>query len=105
MNRKFAYKLPIFRLSAAFVLALLIGTGNGAILNAQNRSQPNSSATSVVTGDPTLNDLVEAALRDSREIRAAQKKYEASLDHRSVVSSLPDPRLSLLSASTNPLPG
>ena len=53
-----------------------------------------------------LDDLVAEALRDNRDIRAAQKKYEASRQHPSVVSSLPDPRLSLVSNNVgNPIPG
>jgi outer membrane protein, heavy metal efflux system len=59
-----------------------------------------------VAGPVFLNDLVAEALRDNRDIRAAQKKYEASLDRRSVVSSLPDPRLTLASVNAgNPIPG
>ena len=46
-----------------------------------------------------LEDFIAEALRDNREIRAAQKRYEASLERRSISSSLPDPRLSISSAN------
>ncbi len=59
-----------------------------------------------VAGTVQLDDLVAEALRDNRDIRAAQKKYEASIDRRSVASSLPDPRLTLASVNAgNPIPG
>lgn len=74
------------------------GEGNLRVAIARQTEQP-------APGTVLLDDLIAEALRDNRDIRAAQKKYEATLDHRSVASSLPDPRLSFLSASTNPIPG
>ena len=52
-----------------------------------------------------LDDLVDEALRNNREIRAAQKKYEASRQRPSQFSSLPDPLLSFASNNIgNPIP-
>src|ERR1041385_3274911 len=42
-----------------------------------------------------LPDLVQEALRNNREILAAQKKYEAARQRPSQESSLPDPGVSL----------
>ena len=42
-----------------------------------------------------LASLVEEALRNNREILAAQKRYEAARQRPSVASSLPDPTVSL----------
>jgi outer membrane protein, heavy metal efflux system len=49
-----------------------------------------------------LASLVDEALRNNREILAAQKKYEASRQRPSQESSLPDPTLSLGYASNGP---
>ena len=52
-----------------------------------------------------LNDLVEEALRNNRDIRAAQRKYEASRQRPSQSSTLPDPMLSFSSNNIgNPVP-
>jgi len=49
-----------------------------------------------------LASLVDEALRNNREILAAQKKYEAARQRPSQESSLPDPTLSLGYASNGP---
>src|SRR5579872_3083890 len=49
-----------------------------------------------------LASLVDEALRNNREILAAQKRYEASRQRPSQESSLPDPTLSLGYASNGP---
>ena len=49
-----------------------------------------------------LASLVDEALRNNREILAAQKKYEAARQRPSQASSLPDPTLSLGYASNGP---
>src|SRR5271157_5084772 len=57
-------------------------------------------------GAQPLPSLVEEALRNNREILAAQKRYEAARQRPSIASSLPDPTVSLGYASNgNPLPG
>src|SRR5690242_3378802 len=53
-----------------------------------------------------LASLVEEALRNNREILAAQKRYESARQRPSEASSLPDPTLSLGYASNGgPWPG
>ena len=53
-----------------------------------------------------LKELTAEALRNSPEILAAQKRYEAARQRPRQESSLPDPTLSLGYSSTgNPLPG
>lgn len=49
-----------------------------------------------------MASLVDEALRNNREILAAQKKYEAARQRPSQQSSLPDPTLSLGYASNGP---
>src|SRR5579872_5786628 len=49
-----------------------------------------------------LASLVDEALRNNREILAAQKKYESARQRPSQQSSLPDPTLSLGYASNGP---
>ena len=49
-----------------------------------------------------MASLVDEALRNNREILAAQKKYEAARQRPSQESSLPDPTLSLGYASNGP---
>lgn len=106
MNRKLTFTSPFFRLSAAIVLSIATTSGDAANIKAQDRPPSSGPASAAVDGNLALPDLVEEALRNNREIRAAQKKYEAGLDRRSVVSSLPDPRLSLASVNAgNPIPG
>ena len=52
-----------------------------------------------------LEELVKEALQENRDIRAAQKRYEASRQRPSIASSLPDPMLSFLSNNIgNPIP-
>lgn len=52
-----------------------------------------------------LDELVEEALANNRDIRAAQKKYEASHQRPTQVSTLPDPTLSFMSNNIgNPIP-
>ncbi len=48
-----------------------------------------------IAGAQPLPSLVEEALRNNREILAAQKKYEAARQRPSQASSLPDPTVSL----------
>jgi len=48
-----------------------------------------------LAGGQPLSRLVEEALRNSREILAAQKKYEAARQRPSEAASLPDPTVSL----------
>lgn len=56
-------------------------------------------------GTVALEDLTEEALRNNRDIRAAQKRLEASQQRPSLVSSLPDPVLSFASGNIgNPAP-
>src|SRR3974377_518879 len=43
----------------------------------------------------SLDSLVEEALRNNREILAAQKKYEAARQRPSQAAALPDPTVSL----------
>ena len=91
---------------AAVLLLAAIVASLGAPASGQGRAQPSGGEAVSVSGTLSLDDLVQVAIRDNHEIRAAQKKYEASLSRRSVVSSLPDPRLSLASINAgNPLPG
>jgi outer membrane protein TolC len=53
----------------------------------------------------SLDDLVAEALRNNREILAAQKRYEAARQRPGQESSLPDPALSLgYTSNGNPLP-
>ncbi len=53
-----------------------------------------------------LADLVDEALRNNREILAAQKRYEAARQRPSQASSLPDPMFSPgYTSNGNPLPG
>src|ERR1035438_8800587 len=53
-----------------------------------------------------LPALVDEALRNNREILAAQKKYEAARERPTQVNSLPDPMISLgYNSVGNPLPG
>lgn len=53
-----------------------------------------------------LNDLISEALANNPEIQAAQKRYEASRQRPSQVSSLPDPMFSPgWTSNGNPLPG
>ncbi len=53
-----------------------------------------------------LQDLIKEALRDSPEILAAQKRYEAARERPRQESSLPDPTLSAgYFSNGNPLPG
>lgn len=53
-----------------------------------------------------LNDLLAEALRGNPEVMAAQKRYEASRQRPTQVSSLPDPMFSPgYSSNGNPLPG
>jgi outer membrane protein TolC len=56
----------------------------------------------VPAGAQPLASLVDEALRNNREILAAQKKYEAARQRPSQQSSLPDPTLSLGYASNGP---
>src|ERR1700740_2595091 len=57
-------------------------------------------------GAQPLASLVDEALRNNREILAAQKKFEAARQRPSQASSLPDPTLSLGYASNGgPWPG
>src|SRR5262249_54432903 len=53
------------------------------------------AALSVPARAQSLASLVDEALRNNREILAAQKKYEAARQRPSQASSLPDPTLSL----------
>ena len=46
-------------------------------------------------GAQPLPSLVEEALRNNREILAAQKRYEAARQRPSQASSLPDPTVSV----------
>ncbi len=48
-----------------------------------------------LAGAQPLSSLVDEALRNNREILAAQKKYEAARQRPSQASALPDPTLSL----------
>src|ERR1043166_7359167 len=53
-----------------------------------------------------LASLVDEALRNNREILAAQKKYEASRQRPMQASSLPDPTVSLgYTSNGGPWPG
>ncbi len=53
-----------------------------------------------------LSTLVDEALRNNREILAAQKQYEAARQRPTQQSSLPDPMISLgYNSVGNPLPG
>jgi cobalt-zinc-cadmium efflux system outer membrane protein len=53
-----------------------------------------------------LSTLVDEALRNNREILAAQKQYEAARQRPTQQSSLPDPTISLgYNSAGNPLPG
>ena len=53
----------------------------------------------------TLSELLEEVLRSQPEIRAAQKRFEGSRLRPSLVSSLPDPILSIASNNIgNPIP-
>jgi outer membrane protein TolC len=64
-----------------------------------NRNDP------ATAGSFRLADLVEEALRNNRDIRAAQRKYEASRQRPSQASTLPDPTLSFMSNNIgNPIP-
>jgi outer membrane protein, heavy metal efflux system len=64
------------------------------------------AAFAVPAGAQSLASLVEEALRNNREILAAQKKYESARQRSPVASSLPDPTLSLGYASNGgPWPG
>jgi cobalt-zinc-cadmium efflux system outer membrane protein len=100
---------PPFKVPRPFATVLILAAivaSLGAPARGQERAQPSGATAGSVSGTLLLDDLVQVAIRDNREIRAAQKKYEASLDRRSVVSSLPDPRLTLASVNAgNPLPG
>jgi len=59
-----------------------------------------------VAGAQPVSTLVEEALRNNREILAAQKKVEALRQRPASESSLPDPKLSLAWASNGaPWPG
>lgn len=54
----------------------------------------------------SLPDLISEALRNNREVVAAQKKYEAARQRPTQESSLPDPMMSLgYNSVGNPLPG
>jgi len=56
----------------------------------------------IPAGAQTLASLVNETLRNNREILAAQKKYEAARQRPAQASSLPDPTLSIGSASNGP---
>lgn len=57
------------------------------------------------SGPLFLGDLVEEALRNNREIRASQRKFEASRQRPAQQSTLPDPTLSFSSSNIgNPIP-
>jgi outer membrane protein TolC len=64
------------------------------------------AAFAVPAGAQSLASLVDEALRNNREILAAQKKYESARQRPPEASSLPDPTLSLGYASNGgPWPG
>jgi outer membrane protein TolC len=64
------------------------------------------AALAVPAGAQPLASLVDEALRNNREILAAQKKYESARQRPPEASSLPDPTLSLGYASNGgPWPG
>src|SRR5260370_33896628 len=59
-----------------------------------------------LSGAQPLASLLEEALRNNREIVAAQKKYEAARQRPTQESILPDPMISLgYNSVGNPLPG
>ncbi len=61
---------------------------------------------STLAGAQPLATLVDDALRNNREILAAQKKYEAALQRPAQASALPDPTVSLgYSSTAYPWPG
>ncbi|MBI2817796.1 MAG: TolC family protein [Acidobacteria bacterium] len=78
----------------------------------QERAAPETSGSAVAAqaqGETAeevfLNDLIAEALKENRELRVAQSKYQAALARRSVASSPPDLRLSVASANIgNPVP-
>ena len=49
---------------------------------------------STLPEEPTLDDCILYALRESRDVRAAYSLYQAALEKAPQVSSLPEPRLS-----------
>jgi outer membrane protein TolC len=57
------------------------------------------AAITLPAGAQSLGSLVEEALRNNREILAAQKRYEAARQRPSQAASLPDPTLSVGYAS------
>lgn len=64
------------------------------------------AAASATARAESLDSLVNEALRNNREIQAAQKRYEAARQRPSVAGSLPEPMVSLGYAATGaPYPG
>src|SRR5579872_279214 len=64
------------------------------------------AALTLPAGAQPLSSLVDEALRNNREILAAQKKYEAARQRPSQAASLPSPTVSLgYTANGAPYPG
>ena len=108
-NSIFAALLLLF--SAAGLLAAPVNptpveTGPRDAIAARGESPPMRSPQSPGGGGTVfLADLVEEALRNNRDIRAAQRKYEASRQRPTQSSTLPDPTLSFMSNNIgNPIP-
>jgi len=110
------------KLKVRFVALFLFSAATGLLPAAENSTLANSGPRGAIAAGreslPTpprqipsssgvlfLADLVEEALRNNRDIRAAQRKYEASRQRPSQSSTLPDPTLSFMSNNIgNPIP-
>jgi outer membrane protein, heavy metal efflux system len=108
------FMMRVFLIGAYLGVAVLPGYGQkrlsglivGKELTKARQQFPTGNEVNPAFLQPAaLSELLEDASRNNPEVRAAQKKYEGSRLRTSMVSSLPDPILSIASNNIgNPIP-